>query len=189
MALGAVWVGGGRSSVEPSHAGGLLVISLVPEPVALPGETKEGLALGAGAPLAEPLPRLVVSPTPATITPVTAAVEPAGGVAAASAPAPAALVAAAPAAVIYTEPAFLVRQDPAYPDRARRAGITGVAVVRVWLTSTGAIERVELATSSGHRLLDEAALAAAGASTFSPAARDQQAVAASAEATYRFELR
>jgi len=66
--------------------------------------------------------------------------------------------------------------------------VTGVQP-RIWLTPEGGIERVELAESSGHRSLDEAALAAAGASTFTPAARDRRPVAASALATYRFELR
>jgi protein TonB len=164
------------------------MVSLAPDPVAVPGETKEGIALGAGAPLVVPSPRPVVPSAPAVIAP-SASPESTGVAAVASAPSPSALGVSAPAAVVFTEPAFLVRQEPAYPERARRAGVAGVAVVRIWLTPAGGIERVELAESSGHRLLDEAALAAAGASTFTPAARDRRPVAASALATYRFELR
>jgi hypothetical protein len=51
VALGAVWAGGGLPSAEPTREGGLLLVSLAPDPVAVPGETKEGMALGAGAPL------------------------------------------------------------------------------------------------------------------------------------------
>jgi protein TonB len=169
------------------------MISLAPDPVAVPGETKEGIALGAGAPLVvpsvRPLASSVPAPTAPSIAPSIAPTESAGIAAVAGAPSPSALAVSPPPAVVFTEPAFLVRQEPAYPERARRAGVAGVAVVRIWLTPAGGIERVELAESSGHRLLDEAALAAAGASTFTPAARDRQPVAASALATYRFELR
>lgn len=165
------------------------MISLAPDPVAVPGETKEGIALGAGAPLVVPSVRPLASSVPAPTAPSIAPTESAGIAAVAGAPSPSALAVSPPTVVVFTEPAFLVRQEPAYPERARRAGVAGVAVVRIWLTPAGGIERVELAESSGHRLLDEAALAAAGASTFTPAARDRQPVAASALATYRFELR
>jgi protein TonB len=189
VALGAVWSGGGRPSAEPSPEGGLLLVSLAPDPVAVPGEAKEGVALGAGAPVTVPSPPVVATLVMAPAAPSTVSAEPTGAAAVASAPAPSALGAPAPTAVVFTEPAFLVRQEPVYPERARRAGAAGTAVVRVWLTPAGEVERVELAASSGHRLLDEAALAAAGASTFTPAARDRRPVAASAVATYRFELR
>jgi protein TonB len=165
------------------------MISLAPDPVAVPGETKEGIALGAGAPLVVPSVRPLASSVPAPTAPSIAPTESAGIAAVAGAPSPSALAVSPPTVVVFTEPAFLVRQEPAYPERARRAGVAGIAVVRIWLTPAGGIERVELAESSGHRLLDEAALAAAGASTFTPAARDRQPVAASALATYRFELR
>ena len=49
MALGAVWIGGLRGAGEPTTEGGHILVTLMPEPVALPGEAKEGAALGAGA--------------------------------------------------------------------------------------------------------------------------------------------
>ncbi|MEY4306863.1 MAG: Gram-negative bacterial TonB protein C-terminal, partial [Verrucomicrobiota bacterium] len=52
-----------------------------------------------------------------------------------------------------------------------------------------AVRQVELTQGSGSRLLDEAALAAARASTFVPASRNRAPVEAEAVATYRFELR
>ena len=99
--------------------------------------------------------------------------------------------AAAPAPVTeaFVAPAFLCRQEPAYPERARRAGAEGVVGVRLALAADGSVRAVELTRSSGSRLLDEAALAAARASTFTPASRNHAPVAAEAEASYRFELR
>jgi TonB family protein len=51
------------------------------------------------------------------------------------------------------------------------------------------VRAVELTASSGSRLLDEAALAAARASTFEPATRNRAPVESEAVASYRFELR
>ena len=45
-ALGAVWIGGLRGAGEPTTEGGHILVTLMPEPVALPGEAKEGAALG-----------------------------------------------------------------------------------------------------------------------------------------------
>jgi len=47
-----------------------------------------------------------------------------------------------------------------YPTAARRRGLTGTAHVDLEIAPTGAIGNVVLATSSSHRLLDEAALEA-----------------------------
>ena len=69
VALGAVWAGGGLPSAEPTREGGLLMISLAPDPVAVPGETKEGIALGAGAPLVVPSVRPLASSVPAPTAP------------------------------------------------------------------------------------------------------------------------
>ena len=47
MALGAVWIGGLRGAGEPTTEGGHILVTLMPEPVALPGEAKEGAAVEA----------------------------------------------------------------------------------------------------------------------------------------------
>ena len=70
-----------------------------------------------------------------------------------------------------------------------RAGVEGLATVRVQLDPAGAVIAVQLVQSAGSRLLDEAALAAAHASRFAPATRGQVRVSSEALATYRFELR
>lgn len=45
-----------------------------------------------------------------------------------------------------------------YPDQARRQGLTGSLVVTVAIHQDGQVEKVEILTPSGHRILDEAVL-------------------------------
>ncbi len=189
MALGAVWVGGLRGVGEPATEGGHILVTLLPEPVALPGEAKEGAALGAG--LSLPVTPAFVPVTPAALPPATAPVASSPAVVAPVAAEPRGVSVAPPAPVaeVFVPPAFRARQEPAYPERARRAGVAGVVGVRILLAADGSVRQVELTTSSGSRLLDEAALEAARASTFEPATRNRAPVASEAVASYRFELR
>lgn len=189
MALGVVWMGGLRGAGEPTTEGGHVLVTLLPEPVALPGEAKEGTALGAGLtlpvkPAFVPVPAALLPPAIAPVAAAPAVVEPP-----AAEPRGVAVAAPAPGADIFVSPAFRVRQEPVYPERARRLGVSGVVVVRVALAADGTVRSVELTASSGSRLLDEAALAAARASTFEPATRNRAPVESEAVASYRFELR
>lgn len=189
MALGAVWIGGLRGAGEPAAEGGHILVTLLPEPVALPGEAKEGAALGAGltlpvTPAFVPAPAMVLPPAAAPVAASPAAVAPL-----AAEPKGVAVAPPAPVAEVFVPPAFRTRQEPAYPERARRAGVAGVVGVRIVLGADGAVRQVELTASSGSRLLDEAALEAARASTFEPATRGRAPVASEAVANYRFELR
>lgn len=189
MALGAVWIGGMRGAGEPSAEGGHILVTLLPEPVALPGEAKGGAALGAG--LSLPVTPAFV-PAPPAAVPVAAApaAAPVASVASVTAePKGVSVAPPAPVAEVFVPPAFRARQEPAYPERARRAGVAGVVGVRIALAADGTVRAVELTASSGSRLLDEAALAAARASTFEPATRNQAPVESEAVANYRFELR
>jgi protein TonB len=190
-AIAAVW-SSGRTGVgpPPSPEGGLMILLLSPEPVALPGEQLAGQALGAGLPFAVAA-RPVVATAPGPV--VAAAADPSAELSPVPGPAmlaagPVALAAAPPAA-LFIPPAFVERVEPLYPERARRAGVEGVATVRVQLDPAGVVVAVELVQASGSRLLDDAALAAARASRFAPASRDAATVASEALATYRFELR
>jgi protein TonB len=189
MALGAVWIGGMRGAGEPSAEGGHILVTLLPEPVALPGEAKEGAALGAG--LALPVTPAFVPAPPAFVPVATVpAAAPVASVASATAePKGVSVAPPAPVAEVFVPPAFRARQEPAYPERARRAGVAGVVGVRIALAADGTVRRVELTASSGSRLLDEAALEAARASTFEPATRNRAPVESEAVANYRFELR
>lgn len=187
-AVAAVWMGGAVGISEAAREGGLVMVTLVAEPAALPGEAKGGVALGAGLPvpvapsLATPVAPIVSSP-PAS--------SPSAQAVAAAVPTQGQVLAAAPAPVaeVFVPPSFLFRQEPAYPERARRAGAEGVVGVRIVLAANGSVRQVELTQSSGSRLLDEAALTAARASSFAPASRNRAPVDSEAVATYRFELR
>lgn len=183
-AVAAVWMGGAVGVGEAAREGGMVLVTLVAEPVALPGEAQGGVALGAGLPVpVEPKPAVVPAAAPVVpaVTPVALPAVPTQGRVLAAAP--------APVAEVFVPPAFLSRQEPAYPERARRAGAEGVVGVRIALAADGSVRQVELTRSSGSRLLDDAALAAARASTFVPARRNHAPVEAEAVASYRFELR
>ncbi|MFD2300053.1 TonB family protein [Paracidovorax citrulli] len=79
--------------------------------------------------------------------------------------------------------------QPVYPAEARRRGLEGRVVVSAAIGVTGQTRDVSIAQSSGHRELDESALAAVRNATFHPA-RDSQghAVDARYRIPFRFEL-
>jgi protein TonB len=58
--------------------------------------------------------------------------------------------------------------EPEYPEMAKEQGAVGVTQVEVSLTETGAVADAKVYKSSGNKLLDQAAIAAARQSTFSP---------------------
>lgn len=190
-AVAAVWMGGAAGVSEASREGGMVLVTLVAEPVALPGEAPGGVALGAGLPVPVAPNLAVAAPVIAPVMAAPSAVAPSVPAAAAAVPTQGRVLAAAPAPVaeVFVPPSFLRRQEPAYPERARRAGAEGVVGVRIALAADGSVRQVELTQSSGSRLLDEAALAAARASTFAPASRNRAPVDSEAVASYRFELR
>jgi protein TonB len=63
-----------------------------------------------------------------------------------------------------------------YPEVSRRNGEEGRAVVKVCVNATGKIDSVEVATGTGHPLLDEAALKVAKAMKFKPATSEGKPV-------------
>lgn len=195
LAAAAAVVGGAPSAVrEPVREGGrLLLVSLSePEPVAPAGEAPAGAEAGAGASSPSKADSIPVAPSPAARSAVAAdSVVPPD----AAAVSPPVLTAPAPAPVLLASepvlepPAFLVREEPAYPSRARRAGAEGRVVLRIAISATGEVTGLSVQESSGSASLDEAALAAARASRFSPARRGGVAEPSEAVAAYRFELR
>ena len=72
----------------------------------------------------------------------------------------------------------LGNRPPKYPYAARRRGMEGRVVVEVVVDRTGTVATAAVAVSSGHRLLDRAALAAIKGWTFRPARRGGRAVGA-----------
>jgi protein TonB len=87
------------------------------------------------------------------------------------------------------EPIYLRNPPPTYPQVARRQGWEGVALLRVEINSRGRVESVELVQSTGHTILDDAALQAIRRWQFAPARFAGQAVSATVEIPIRFELR
>ena len=63
-----------------------------------------------------------------------------------------------------------------YPPLLREAGIGGTVIVYVFVNELGRLEEVRLQRSSGHRALDEAALAVAGQFEFSAALNQDEPV-------------
>lgn len=125
-----------------------------------------------------PAPRPVVhAPTPAPVPVETPPPAPTPVVAAPTPPAPPppapAPVAKAPEKV--TAPignaAYLNNPPPVYPDIARDQGWEGRVILKVHVLPNGLPDSVEIQTSSGRRVLDNAAVAAVKKWTFVPAKR------------------
>ncbi len=77
---------------------------------------------------------------------------------------------------------------PVYPARAVRFGQEGTVMVRAHLSTLGEVLDVEVHSSSGHALLDKAALAAVRDWRFEPAWRGGRAVLAVVDLPVNFQL-
>jgi protein TonB len=64
------------------------------------------------------------------------------------------------------KPEVIKRVEPTYPDLARKAGIEGMVVVKVLISTKGDVEKVEVVKS--HPMLDDAAMDAAKQFKFKP---------------------
>ncbi len=87
----------------------------------------------------------------------------------------------------YNPPHFKVQIKPSYPESARAKKETGTVFVKVLVGADGK-PRSFTVRSSGHKDLDAAVLAAAKASSYAPASRNGQAVAAFYDFSYQFTL-
>ena len=101
----------------------------------------------------------------------------------------------APSTASSTLPVFITDPDyrspprpPTYPQRAVRFGQEGTAMVRAQLSERGDVIDVEIRESSGHALLDKAALKAVRQWLFKPATRDGRAVLATVDLPVHFKL-
>lgn len=84
--------------------------------------------------------------------------------------------------------AYLSNPPPPYPAAARRRNAQGRVLVYAVVAPNGACARAEIRQSSGHPILDEAALQAVRAWRFVPATRDGAPVAAGVEIPIVFRL-
>lgn len=84
-------------------------------------------------------------------------------------------------------PSFATRVTPAYPPFARRIGKEGTVLLRLSLDGNGHLKGVNVVKKAGFGF-DEAALAAAKASTYRPAVRHDRPAPCRALLSIRFEL-
>lgn len=76
----------------------------------------------------------------------------------------------------YRAPVPISRPAPRYPVEAMRRNVGGVVQVRATVGPDGSVERLELASGSGNRYLDRAAMEAVRRWRFQPASRGGQPV-------------
>jgi protein TonB len=86
------------------------------------------------------------------------------------------------------KPSFVPNVQDYYPDASRRAGEEGRATVKICVNATGKIDSVDIVTTTGHPLLDEAALKVARAFRFKPATSEGKPVASCPSLPVKFEL-
>ncbi len=113
--------------------------------------------------------------------------------AASAPPAPIHAQAASPRAETYTPASsnanYLNNPKPVYPAVARRRHWQGLVLLRVFVTAQGHCGKVSVNRSSGHEVIDEAALKAVGKWRFVPAKRGDIAQASWVTVPIEFVLR
>jgi protein TonB len=85
-------------------------------------------------------------------------------------------------------PGYGANPKPEYPAQARDQGLQGLVLLRVRVLPDGKSGEVLVERSSGHAILDQAALRAVKAWHFVPATRNGIAVASWASVPVRFSL-
>lgn len=87
----------------------------------------------------------------------------------------------------YVPPHFKSQKKPIYPESARAKREAGTVFVKVLVGANGVAKSFSV-RSSGHKDLDDAVLAAAKSSTYAPATKNGQPVAAFYDFSYKFTL-
>jgi len=89
---------------------------------------------------------------------------------------------------VFHRAAYLDNPKPAYPQKARKLRQEGLVVLGLKLNDCGDISNVLIARSSGHPLLDDAAVATMKRWHFTPARLGEKAVESEVEVPIRFKL-
>lgn len=90
--------------------------------------------------------------------------------------------------VIEAVPLYRRNPPPVYPRQARRRGYEGVVVLEVLVSREGQAADVKILTSSGHGLLDRAAIKAVREWRFDPGRRGEQEIDMWVQVPIRFQL-
>lgn len=77
---------------------------------------------------------------------------------------------------------------PEYPEEAREAGMKGTVITRALVDIDGKIAQAKIVKSSGHTLLDNAAIETAKKAIFTPAQDDGKMVQCWVAIPYKFTL-
>jgi protein TonB len=83
---------------------------------------------------------------------------------------------------------YLNNPPPNYPASAARQGWQGTVLLRVRVLSTGRVDNVEVQKSSGHKLLDEEAMATVRSWQFTPSKRGETPIDGWATVPIEFKL-
>lgn len=86
-------------------------------------------------------------------------------------------------------PRLLSNPKPLYPKRARKQGITGQVLLRVLVGAEGRSKTVQTLQTSGHAMLDAAAVAAIQKWRFAPARRNGVPVAVTLDVPVTFQIK
>lgn len=90
---------------------------------------------------------------------------------------------------VLARPLYEMNPQPLYPHLARRMGKQGIVLLEVFVSASGRVAEVKVATGSGYEILDEAALSTVRGWRFSPGRRNGQPAAMWVRVPVRFELR
>ena len=92
-------------------------------------------------------------------------------------------------AMIMARPLYRQNPPPEYPARARRRHLQGTVILEVSVTNDGKVAQLRINESSGHKILDRAALKAVKGWLFEPGRRGARRVAMRVLVPVRFSLR
>ncbi|MBU1055661.1 MAG: energy transducer TonB [Proteobacteria bacterium] len=86
-------------------------------------------------------------------------------------------------------PLYKTNPPPAYPRIARRRGYQGIVILNVLVDENGRVKNLKLFTSSGHSILDKAALNSVKTWVFEPGTKGRSRMAMWVRVPIRFELK
>lgn len=92
-------------------------------------------------------------------------------------------------AEVVARPLYEMNPPPLYPRLARRMGRQGLVLLEVFVSASGTAEEVKVANTSGHEILDEAALKAVRGWRFAPGLRNGRPTPMRVRVPVRFNLR
>ena len=91
--------------------------------------------------------------------------------------------------IVEARPLYRINPPPKYPAMARRRGYTGHVVLEVLVGQDGSVADLRLFSSSGHAILDNAAISSVKTWIFEPGMRGEEKVKMWVRVPIRFELK